>query len=262
MQIANIYPIANQAMYKNERYVMILAHLVKKGLYKPESFNANQYIIMDNGLFEGEQVSTNLEDLIKLVEKSGIPVNEIIVPDVVNDAVRTKKLFKENLETVKKYGRRYKFMFVAQSRTYQELRNNILFINQYADHNLNLSVGISKLSPLDRADIKARKCYEHCKFPIHILGIKDSFDELQRLKNVPQIRGCDTSQLAFIAKNEGRVPIFLWEYSRSMRKEYHKEKGLDVKNMDIQLEHDMCDMDLLKKLKEAFDSEVNFYGFL
>ena len=58
MQIANIYPVANQQLYKDEKYVMILAHLVKKGFYKPENFSEDQYIIMDNGLFEGEQVST------------------------------------------------------------------------------------------------------------------------------------------------------------------------------------------------------------
>ena len=165
MQIANIYPIANQEFYKDEKYVMILAHLVKKGLYKPENFSEDQYIIMDNGLFEGEQVSTNLEDLVKLAEESGIPIKEIIVPDVINNDVQTKRLFMENIKTIEKYSHKYRFMFVAQALTYSELRHNILFINQFASiPTLSLSVGISKLTPLDRADIQAVQSYKSVFF--------------------------------------------------------------------------------------------------
>ena len=51
MKIANIWPVYNQEMYAEEEYVMILAHLLKKGLYKPNCFSASSYIIMDNGLF-------------------------------------------------------------------------------------------------------------------------------------------------------------------------------------------------------------------
>ena len=257
MQIANIYPVANQELYREERYVMILAHLLKKGLYKPENFNEKQYIIMDNGLFEGEQVSTNLQDLIDLVEKSNIPVKEIIVPDVVNDEVATKKLFRENLNTIRKYNHKYTFMFVAQALTYSELSSNILFINQFKEEGLELSVGISKLSPLKRDDVKARTCYKHCKYPIHILGIKDSFDEIEKLTKIENIRGCDTSQLAFIAKNgDGRVPLFIWNYSRKA------VKLLIEGAKDIQLEHDVCDMDTLKDLREDFYAEAELYGIL
>ena len=256
MQIANIYPVANQQLYREEKYVMILAHLLKKGLYKPENFNEEQYIIMDNGLFEGEQVSTNLQDLIDLVEASGIPVKEIIVPDAVNNEAETKRLFRENLNTMRKYKHKYACMFVAQSLTYSELSSNILFINQFKEEDLNLSVGISKLSPLDRADVKARTCYKHCKYPIHILGIKDSFDELEKLSMFCNVRGCDTSQLAFIAKNSGRIPLFLWNYSRQAAK-------IMLENVeDIQLEHDICDMDTLKDLREDFYAEAELYGIL
>ena len=251
MQIANIYPIANQEMYKQEKYVMVLAHLVKKGLYKPENFNEGQYIIMDNGLFEGEQVSTNLEDLIALAENSGIPIKEIIVPDVINDPDKTKQLFRDNLGAIRKWQHKYTFMFVAQALTYTELRSNILFINQFAEEGYNLSVGISKLSPLNRADLHAIQCYKHCKFPIHLLGVKDSFDELQYLTRFPMIRGCDTSQLANIAKNEKRCVAFIWNYSRSARK-----------SVDIQLEQDYCDPAVLQELKDVFTVEASSYGVL
>lgn len=249
MQIANIYPVKNQDMYKREKYVMVLAHLVKKNLYKAENFSEDQYIIMDNGLFEGEQVSTNLQDLVDLAETCGLPIKEIIVPDAINDCDKTKQLFRENIQIIKRYGHKYKFMFVAQSLTYSELRSNILFINQFPE--LNLSVGISKLSPLDRASMQAIQCYKHCKFPIHILGIKDSFDEIEKLVSIPMIRGCDTSQLANIAKNERKCVLLIWNYSRYARK-----------GEDIQLEQDYCDPEVLLALKANFDVEASTYGIL
>ena len=256
MQIANIYPVANQQLYKDEKYVMILAHLVKKGFYKPENFSEDQYIIMDNGLFEGEQVSTDLRDLIKLAEGSGIPIKEIIVPDAVNDRDQTKHLFMRNLETIRKYHHKYTFMFVAQAITYTELRMNILFVNQFRDEGLNLSVGISKLSPLDRAGEVSREAYEHCKYPIHILGVKDSFSELYELIGMKQIRGCDTSQLAYIAKNEQDCEVYPWTYSRRACKQE------SVKEAAIDLERDVLDDKFLKRQRELFWQEAKTYGIL
>lgn len=197
MKLAHIFPIASQELYQQEDYVMILAHLVKAGLYKSENFSESQYIILDNGLFEKAQVSTKLEDIIKLAESSEIPVKEIIIPDAVNDVSRTQELFLENLETVKAYGDKYKFMYVAQASTYEELEQQIDFINKYDD--LNLSVGYSKLSPLDRGSYQSVKILAKCNFPIHLLGLKSSFKEVIPLCHV--IRGCDSSQTSFIAKN-------------------------------------------------------------
>lgn len=259
MQIANIYPVANQELYKDEKYVMILAHLVKKGLYKPENFSEDQYIIMDNGLFEGEQVSTNLEDLIKLAEESGIPVKEIIVPDAVNNRDETKRLFLENLETIKKYNHKYTFMFVAQSLTYHELRMNLLFINQFKELGLKLSVGISKLTPLDRADERALSAYKYSHYPIHILGVKDSFDELDKLIGVKTIRGCDTSQLAYIIKNEKSCAIFPWTFSRTAHETWYEK---DPKEVAIDLERDVLDSEHLKEQVEFFWEDAATYGIL
>ena len=69
MTIANIWPVANQHLYQEEDYVMILAHLVKKNLYSPSTFqDPAQHIIMDNGAFEGEQVSHELTALFLFAE--------------------------------------------------------------------------------------------------------------------------------------------------------------------------------------------------
>lgn len=236
MQIANIYPIANQTFYQYESMAMILAHLVKKNLYSSENFSQYQFIIMDNGLFEGEQVSTVLADCVDLACKSGIPVCEIIIPDAINDLKKTQQLFLDNLDTIKRWQHRFKFMFVAQAKTYGELHKAITFINQYKD--LNLSVGISKLTPLNRAHKLAIRCYKECKLPIHFLGIKSTLAELTN-EVQPLIRSCDTSQLAFIAKNEFDIESVI---SKSILNYVRKGE-------DIDLESDACSSAKLARLK-------------
>lgn len=248
MKIANIYPVANQLLYKDEDYVMILAHLVKDKKYDSEHFNyKHQYVIMDNGLFEKAQVSTSLLDCILLAERSGINVSEIIIPDAINDLGRTIELFLENLDTVVKYGNKYKFMFVAQAINEYELEQAINFINQY---NLNLSVGISKLCPFDRASDKAVSIYKKCKYPIHILGIKKTFAELDTLAEVKQIRGCDTSQIAFMDKNKSQMTFMdnVHDYIRV--------------GEDIDLANDVCDNANMIRLKLEEQEVLRKHGIL
>ena len=201
MRIANIFPIANQRLYKNEKYTMILAHLVQKGLYIREFFNSkSQYTIMDNGLFEKAQVSTNVLKCIEIAENSGIYVDEIIIPDSINDAKVTMELFMQNMNGIIQHNRKYRFMYVAQATTYEELAQQIQFISRYVG--MSLSVGISKLTPLDRADPRAIEIYKRCPFPIHFLGIKSTLNEILPVRHI--IRGCDTSQIPFMAKNLSR----------------------------------------------------------
>ena len=83
MILSNIYPIKNQRFYKNEKVVMLLAHIFDK--YEPQYFHEDHYIMLDNGINEGAQVSTNLEDIIMMAENSPIPVREFIVPDKFYD---------------------------------------------------------------------------------------------------------------------------------------------------------------------------------
>ena len=237
MKIANIYPVANQHFYKDEPLVMILAHLVKKGLYNPENFNNNQYVIMDNGLFEKQQISTRLIDCINCAEESGIKVNEIIIPDAINDSEETIRLFLENLPTIEQYQHKYRFMFVAQAITYDELKAMIEFANQF---DLNLSIGISKLSPLQRDHERAIEAYRKSKHPIHFLGLKSSFSELNEVKDV--VRSCDSSQLAFIVKNHSDFNLDFNAYKRD--------------GIDIDLELDELDNDALRRVISLYNEQI------
>lgn len=244
MKIANIWPVYNQEMYAEEEYVMILAHLLKKGLYKSNCFSASSYTIMDNGLFEGEQVSTNLEDLLELADNCGIVIDEVIVPDAVNDSAQTIKLFEDNLTTIRKRNDSYRFMVVAQAKNYKELEEIVDYYNKYAD-DLDLAVGISKLAPFDRNSAEAQRIYKKCRFPIHLLGIKTTFQELDAVAHL--IRGCDTSQLAYIAKNEHYGDMrrsCLWTY---VREENSKPP--------IDLEHDKLDFEEIAKYRRQLARE-------
>lgn len=249
MKLANIYPVANQELYKDESYVMILAHLLK--YYKPENFNPNAYVIMDNGLYEEAQVSTDLEPIVQMAKKSGINVNEIIVPDVLNECEANIKLFETNLPVIKAHPE-MNFMFVAQATTIAELKRAIDYINSYKDTVPNLAVGFSKLSPLDRLSDEVIAVLKTCVYPIHVLGVMLSFAENEKLKTF--CRGNDTSHLAYMVKNEDSVPADPLHYTRSGR----RADGRGVEGVDIELETDVLDSNKLRAFRDAIMPQLGY----
>lgn len=248
MKVANIFPINNQALYKHESFVMILAHLVTKGLYDTNNFNRKgQYVIMDNGLYENSKISDDLEDIIMIAETCGIKVDEIVIPDAMFDKDKTISLFLKNLESIRMWQHKYRFMFVAQAKTPEEFEQVIEFINKNRFVDLNLSIGIPKKCIVPRDSDFAKRQYIRCVHPIHLLGIKNTFKELVGIRKY--IRSCDSSQITFIAKNENDLEdLDIINYVR--------------KGIDIDLEHDKVDKKklniLLAKEKEAF----KVYGIL
>lgn len=248
MKLANIYPVANQELYKDESYVMILAHLLK--YYKPENFNPNAYVIMDNGLYEEAQVSTDLEPIVQMAKNSGINVNEIIVPDVLNECEANIKLFETNLHVIKAHPE-MNFMFVLQSTTPAELKRAVDYINQYKDTVPNLTVGFSKLSPLDRMSDEVIDILKTCVYPIHVLGIMLSFAENEKLKTF--VRGNDSSHLAYIVKNEDSVPADPLHYVR-----YGRRADGRGTERDIELETDVLDSNKLRAFRDAIMPQLGY----
>lgn len=245
MQVANIYPIANQEMYAKEKCVMLLAHLFDK--YDPKFFNDKQWIIMDNGAFENSKVSNDLERLVGMAENSPIPIKEIVIPDVMGNEKATLELLMNNFNTIAKWQHKYKFMFVAHSNTEEELDKLVTMFNKsFAKY--NLSIGIPKRVPYPRDGLKAANVYSKSLFPIHLLGLKRSFDELLPVKNV--VRSCDSSQIAFMAKNklcQGDID-YLIRYRRQ--------------GTPIDLEHDVLDKDKLNTLYKKEQEDFKEYGLL
>lgn len=245
MKLANIYPISAQQLYKKETYVMLLAQFLSKGKYDPKYFNDSQYVMLDNGLYEKTLVSTNLQDIINIAEKSEIKIDEIVVPDVFGDCDGTIKLFEKNLNTIKKYQHKYKFMVVAQASNYGEFSTIMHFFNTH-DTSLNLSIGIPKLSVVARDSVFAISEYRKCIFPIHFLGIKNSFSELLPASEL--IRGCDSSQVAYISKNESNINIDTINYVR--------------KGVNIPLETETLNIEKTKEVLARTIEGFKLYGVL
>lgn len=241
--VANIYPVANQDVYKDEKYIMLLAHLLK--YYKKENLSEDSYRVIDNGLYEESQISTDVQYIIDKVEASEIDVDEFIVPDVLNEVDANIEMFKANLPTIRKYVGKYNFMFVAQSTTIEELKKAINFINSFHGELPNISVGFSKLSPLDRMDDEVIEIWKTCKYPIHVLGICTTWREVDKLKTF--CRGNDTSQLVYMVKNETAIPEDPVDYTRSGR----REDGRGVEGVDIELETDVLDSSRIREFREA-----------
>ena len=200
MVLSNIYPIPNQKFYKNEKVIMLLAHIFDK--YDPQYFSEDQHIMLDNGLYEGCQVSTNLEDIIKMAEQSPIPVKEFIVPDKFFDYDGNIKMFEENLPIIRKYNDKYQFMVSLHHSNFEEFCKAMEYMKQYKDEGLNLVMGIPKKALFDRQSDEAIEQYKNCPYPIHFLGLTDT-DPLNKLNKVKDlIRSCDTSQLVTLLKNK------------------------------------------------------------
>lgn len=201
MIISNIYPIKNQGFYKQEKIVMLLAHLFDK--YKAENFNTSQWIMLDNGIYENAQVSTNLEDLIMMAENSNIPINEFIVPDKFFDYKGNIALFEANLPVIRKWSHKYSFMVSLHHSNFEEFCKAMEYMKQYKNEGLNLVVGVPKKALFDRQSDEAIEQYKKCPYPIHFLGLtdKDPINKLFKVKDL--IRSCDTSQLVTLLKNKG-----------------------------------------------------------
>ena len=224
MQICNIFPIKNQNMYKNEEYVMILAHLLRKGLYSPEHFKNAKWIIMDNGLFEGEQISSDLQDLVVLANEwklKGIHIDEIVIPDVMGNMKKTKELYYRNFNTIKAHPE-YTFQLVIQHSTIEEFYKMMEFAGKYWLN--NVSIGIPKLGIISRTSLEAVNEYKKTLMPIHFLGLKESFEELSLVKDI--IRSCDTAQMSIAAKYH-KNPNSLFNWTRA------KNETIDLENDHI-----------------------------
>lgn len=249
MQIANIYPIKNQAFYKKEKVVMILAHLLQKGLYKEGPINKDSYVIMDNGMFEGSMVSSQLIDLIQLAEKAPFHVDEIVIPDAMFNMKATIDLFEQNIQTIKEYQHKYRFMFVAQARTVDELEHICKYINEQP---YNLCLGIPKKCIVARDSALMRRIYKASKHPVHLLGLRESFASLKGVAKL--VRSCDSAQICIMAK-----------YINSMKDAFNQDTVMEFvrdDNMVIDLEEDRINYNDLGLMLALLNHGVKSYGLL
>lgn len=246
MKVCNIFSISNQRHYDDEQMVMILAQYLKRDLYDPKYFE-HKYIIVDNGLYEGEQVSSSLQYLVELIESKNIKVDEIIIPDVLNDYTNNIILFMSNLDTVRRYNNKYKFMFVAHGSSFDETRCAVEYINKNYS-NLNLSIGIPKKCNFDRTSEEAIEVYKKSKLPIHFLGMKDTetFNSLKVIS--PYVRSCDTALASIITLYHNGV---IFEENVSSYMDYKRGSNEKI-NLEYHCVFDKSLEILLKEIRRNY----------
>lgn len=228
MIISNIYPIKNQKFYKQENTIMLLAHLFDH--YDPENFKPNQWIILDNGIYENAQVSKNLEDLIAMAEKSQIHVNEFVVPDKFFDCKGNLELFEYNRHTIEKWSYKYSFMVSLHHSNFEEFCYAMDYMKQYKNSGMNLVIGVPKKAKFNRQSAEAIEQYINCPYPIHFLGLTDTDPLSELLKVKDLIRSCDTSQLVTMLKNSNKYDNLI-SYTRKAT-DTPIDLGEDVLNDD------------------------------
>lgn len=126
MKVATILPQHYLHICEDEDYLMALAHLINKpgmenytSFFKRKGLDENSYLIMDNGVIEGDP-----RPISELLDKAlQIHANELILPDSFRNSKETLRLVEEatmylanRIEDVGEMG----FMAVPQGETLEQ----------------------------------------------------------------------------------------------------------------------------------------------
>lgn len=206
MKLANIVPPQWQGIFPQGEYRMALAHWVLEyPTYAKQLRKGSSYILLDNGTFEGEQVS--YAQLNKACANLG--ADEVILPDVHGDPGETLRL---SWSTLGKIASK-RVMFVPQGTTCKEWEQCLrAWITKWDEASwgasYSLAIGITSLrrtrgkrSPQvgTRVGLLERYFSFNLPYPLHLLGVPDpkefATSELAEARAMG-VRGVDTS-LAF-----------------------------------------------------------------
>jgi hypothetical protein len=204
MQAALISPISllGHTEIPSTQYHLVLPHLLSRPKYRQHFRKAEGFKILDNGVAEG--VHTHAELLFDLAEVVG--ADEIVVPDVmmhadatINHADRFQSHITPQREAT------YSFMGVCQGNSLDEI--------------LECADALHRLGYINTFGIP--RCYGNAfgvaarglvykylweaygdSHEYHFLGCTKHMNELELLKNYPEVRGIDSS-LPFVLAMEG-----------------------------------------------------------
>lgn len=213
-KVAEIVPAAQLEDIGNNYYHMCLAHLVIQDNPKAKKYtefyrrmsNEGKYVLMDNGVAEGNQVSFN--NLVETYKQIG-PA-EIVIPDTLNDANETlAKMF----DWLKLINIPCKQMAVPQGKNFEEWKACAYIMMQ--ERRIN-TIGISKFLNIATGDATIRYaavCYldgivkelGRDDIEYHLLGCDEGPGIVGRIQSVSKrVRGCD-SAFSYIATKAGMV---------------------------------------------------------
>lgn len=215
MKLALIPPNAHAFAMRNTDYQLLLPD----ALENPQQRNAarwlrrrGDYLILDNGMVE-----EGLRDYNELTDTAHeFMVNEIVLPDVYQDAEETKKAVNNVLDTID-YDR-FNYMGVLQGKTFQEVFDMVHFYRTELPFVRCYGIPRHLITTLEEPDARVRvamfirKTEELDDYPIdiHLLGMNPTYtkeiSDFGRMFRHFNVRGVDTS-LPFNAAINGQMLI-------------------------------------------------------
>ena len=213
VQLAFITPTAYLEEFASQGDIhLILAHLVGDNDYTRYYAKEDKLKILDNGLFEGEQVPTE-----ELLEKAALVNADVVVaPDILFNCDATLEEFDKFKEAVKVSGKDYKIFAVPQGETMNDwLRCYVELVQRGANY-IGLSIlavpkAFGPLTGTDDVSMNRIVCMNFLEdynlvFPdvrYHCLGLGSYVGEIKEMANHPWIfsnDSCSAFQTAEIRK--------------------------------------------------------------
>jgi hypothetical protein len=120
VKLALIPPFAYLDDTSRTHYQLMLPHLVShpeyEKTYRDLCADPNQFVILDNGVAEGKQI--DFKEILDIADNFG--VNEVVLPDVMGDAVATMNAASRAIYV---HGMHYPvhYMYVLQGQTIEEV---------------------------------------------------------------------------------------------------------------------------------------------
>lgn len=215
--VAHIIPVSGLESISEDPIQMTLAQLLQnnaeyKNYYKKES-KKEKFIIMDNGAFEGEDLTNEqLYELSQEFNPSEIVLKDILMggEDSFKETVNSFNYFKN--KRVKK-----RLMGVPQGKTLREWKKNAKKIIELGVDTVGIPRVLLKFG--DDARLKASEFIrkKNLCVDIHLLGAGNDFEETLRVLEKVNIRSADTSLTYLLSKQKLRPSL----------KEVRPEKGID-----------------------------------
>lgn len=250
MKVATILPQNLLSHISEENYHMCLAHLLfKPGMeaytefYKAQCAKEGSYVIMDNGLIEGDP-----QPIEVLVEKAlKVGAHELILPDVFFDAAETVKAVEGAVKYILDNNVRINLMVVPQGETLTEWS---WCAQKLIDYNIEC-VGVPKsLTGLLGRDGRLMAMMQlmldmpsASAYNFHLLGCYKSAIEIitidsasrNKANKLPTIRGVD-SALPYIYT---RADLLINEADRPDSEPINFENGgeIDLRLLDFNIKH-------------------------
>lgn len=223
MKAATILPQNLLHLVHGQDYHLCLAHLINKpgmelytDFYKGIGADESKYLIMDNGLIEGDPRPIS-ELISKAIE---LNADELVLPDVFTNGPATITAVADALEYVNEhmtqhqYHKPLKFMAVAQGRTIDEWVDCALTL---IDLGVDV-IGVPKVlcsiaGPNGRLKALSRLCDKAPRLDVefHLLGCWDTplevlaVEKAAQAGDIPLVRGTDSAIAYVYSRNNVKI---------------------------------------------------------